>query len=49
MDERDGLVIYDKPALRKVIDLFRRVGPRLVITHAARDYMMDHEQASLLA
>ena len=49
MDERDGFVVYDKPTLRKVIELFRRVGPTLVFTHAAKDYMMDHEQASLLA
>ena len=26
LDERDGLVVYDKPALRKTLDLFRAVG-----------------------
>ena len=49
LDERDGLVVYDKPTLRKTIDLFRRVAPSLVFTHAPKDYMMDHEMASLLA
>jgi LmbE family N-acetylglucosaminyl deacetylase len=29
--------------------LFRRVAPSLAFTHAPKDYMMDHEMASLLA
>ncbi|MEX2672601.1 MAG: PIG-L family deacetylase [Phycisphaeraceae bacterium] len=49
LDERDGFVCYDKTALRKTYDLFRRVGPSLVFTHAPRDYMMDHEAVSMLA
>lgn len=49
LGEQDGRVIYDKPTVQKAIDLFRRVAPTLVITHAPRDYMLDHEQASLLA
>ena len=49
LDERDGLVVYDKPTVQKTIDLFRRIGPQLVFTHASKDYMMDHEMASLLA
>jgi LmbE family N-acetylglucosaminyl deacetylase len=49
IDERDGMVVYDKPAIQKTVDLFRRVAPALVFTHAARDYMMDHEEASKLA
>ena len=49
LDERDGFVVYDKTSLRKTYDLFRRVAPSLVFAHAAEDYMMDHEQASLLA
>ena len=48
LDERDGLVVYDKPTLQKTYDLFRRVTPSLVIVHAPKDYMMDHEMASLL-
>ena len=49
LDERDVYVVYDKPTLRKAVDLFRRVAPSLVFTHAPKDYMMDHEQVSLLA
>ena len=49
LDERDGMVVYDKPTIQKTIGLFRRIGPTLVFTHAARDYMVDHEQTSLLA
>ena len=48
LDERDGLVVYDKPTLQKAYDLFRRVTPSLVFTHAPKDYMMDHEMASLV-
>jgi LmbE family N-acetylglucosaminyl deacetylase len=49
LDERDGFVVFDKPAIQKAYDLFRRVAPSLVFTHAPKDYMLDHEQASLLA
>lgn len=49
LGELDGFVCYDKPTLRKAIDLFRRVGPALVFTHPPRDYMMDHEETSKLA
>jgi len=48
LGEHDGLVVYDKPTLQKAFDLFRRVAPTLVFIHAAKDYMMDHEMASLL-
>ena len=46
---RDGFVCYDKQTLQQCYDLFRRVAPALVFAHAPKDYMMDHEQASLLA
>lgn len=49
IDERDGFVVYDKPAIQKTVDLFRRVAPSLVFAHAPKDYMMDHEEASKLA
>jgi LmbE family N-acetylglucosaminyl deacetylase len=49
LDERDGYIVYDKPSLHKTYDLFRRIAPSLVFTHAPKDYMLDHEQASLLA
>ena len=49
LDERDGFVCYDKPTLAKAFDLFRRVAPRLVFTHAQDDYMMDHVEVSRVA
>ncbi len=49
LDERDGLVVYDKPTVRKAVDLFRRIAPALVFTHARDDYMMDHVEVSRLA
>ena len=49
LDERDIFVVFDKSTIKKAIDLFRRVSPSLVFTHAPRDYMIDHEMASLLA
>ena len=49
LDERDGLIVYDKPTIQKTVDLFRRITPSFVFTHAPRDYMVDHEQTSLLA
>ena len=48
LDERDGLVVYDKPTLQKSFDLFRRVAPQLVFIHTPLDYMMDHVMASQL-
>jgi len=49
LDELDGLVVYDKPTIRKALELFRAIGPSLVFTHALVDYMMDHEQVAMLA
>jgi LmbE family N-acetylglucosaminyl deacetylase len=49
LEERDVNVVFDKAANRKAIDLFRRVAPSLVFTHAVRDYMLDHEQVHQLA
>jgi LmbE family N-acetylglucosaminyl deacetylase len=49
LGELDVRVVYDKPTLQKTVDLFRRVAPALVFTHAPKDYMMDHEMVSLLA
>lgn len=49
LGERDVLVVFDKPTVRKTIDLFRRIAPTLVFTHPADDYMMDHQQVHLLA
>ena len=49
LDERDLMVVYDKPTIRKTMDLFRSIAPTLVLTHAPRDYMIDHEVVSQLA
>ena len=49
LDERDGLVCYDKQTVQKAVDLFRRVAPSLVFTHALADYMMDHEMTAMIA
>ncbi|HWP40570.1 MAG TPA: PIG-L deacetylase family protein [Tepidisphaeraceae bacterium] len=48
LEERDGLIVYDKPTLSKAIELFRKIAPALVFTHAPKDYMMDHEMVSAL-
>jgi LmbE family N-acetylglucosaminyl deacetylase len=49
LGEDDLFVVFDKPTIRKTMDLFRRIAPSLVFTHAAKDYMMDHEIVSMLA
>jgi LmbE family N-acetylglucosaminyl deacetylase len=49
LEERDVTVVFDKPANRKTIDLFRSVAPSLVLTHSRVDYMIDHEQVHQLA
>lgn len=46
--ERDLLVLYDRPTLRKVMELVRRVDPAMVFTHSPQDYMADHETTSRL-
>jgi LmbE family N-acetylglucosaminyl deacetylase len=48
LGERDLLVSYDHPTLRKVMELVRRVDPALVFTHSPQDYMVDHETTSRL-
>lgn len=45
----DVFITYDKPTLGKVIELFRRVRPQMVITASPEDYMLDHEITSKLA
>jgi N-acetylglucosamine malate deacetylase 1 len=49
LEERDLLVFYNEAALEKVVRLFRRVQPRIVITHSPADYMLDHEMTGTLA
>lgn len=48
LDERDGMIVYDKPALQKSYDLMRRIVPQLVFTLSPVDYMLDHIETSKL-
>lgn len=48
LGEMDALVVYDKPTIRKAIELLRAIAPTIVFTHPLADYMVDHEQTSLL-
>ncbi len=48
LKEKDLLVLYDRPTIRKVMELVRRVDPSLVFTHSPSDYMLDHEIVSRL-
>jgi len=49
LGEPDIYVVYDKSTIGKAVDLFRRIAPSMVFTHARQDYMMDHEITSMLA
>jgi LmbE family N-acetylglucosaminyl deacetylase len=49
LGENDLFVVFGKPTLRKTLELFRRLAPTLVFTHAPSDYMPDHEEVSRLA
>ena len=48
LEERDLRVFYEGRTLMKVMELVRRVSPRLVFTHSPTDYMVDHENTSRL-
>jgi LmbE family N-acetylglucosaminyl deacetylase len=49
LERRDLRVRYEDETLRLAVGLLRRVRPRIVITHNPTDYMLDHEQISLVA
>ena len=49
LERRDLQVRYDTDTLVAACGLLREVRPRLVITHSPSDYMLDHEQISLVA
>ncbi len=49
LERRDLQVRYDLDILAAACGLLREVRPRLVITHSPSDYMLDHEQISLVA
>jgi LmbE family N-acetylglucosaminyl deacetylase len=46
LEERDLLITYGERALERVTRLFRRVRPRILLTHSPADYMLDHEVTS---
>lgn len=49
LEFKDLRVVYDVPALDKVMEFVRQVDPTLVFTHSPSDYMSDHEATSRLA
>lgn len=49
LERRDLRIFYDDDGVRRATTLFRRLQPDLVITHAPKDYMLDHEETSKLA
>lgn len=49
LEEKDLLVLYHAPTIRKTLELVRKVNPDLVLTHSPVDYMVDHETTSRLA
>jgi N-acetylglucosamine malate deacetylase 1 len=46
---QDLEIVYSVELLRKVAAVVRRVNPRIVLTHALRDYMEDHMETARLA
>jgi LmbE family N-acetylglucosaminyl deacetylase len=49
LERRDLRVKYDEETIAAADGLLREVRPRLLITHNPVDYMLDHEQISLVA
>lgn len=49
LERRDLQVRYDAETLMAACGLLRAVRPRLLIAHSPTDYMVDHEQISLVA
>jgi LmbE family N-acetylglucosaminyl deacetylase len=48
LEQKDLLVFYDAPTVKKVMELVRQIDPDLVFTHSPSDYMIDHETTSRL-
>lgn len=48
LEEKDLLVFYNERTLEKVTRLLRATQPDLVLTHSPADYMLDHEQTSVV-
>ena len=49
VEERDLRIVYGEGPLGRVVRLMRQVRPRIVLTHSPADYMLDHEQTSVIA
>jgi LmbE family N-acetylglucosaminyl deacetylase len=49
LEERDLRIVYGEGPLERVVRLMRQVRPTLVLTHSPADYMLDHEQTSIIA
>lgn len=49
LESRDLYVTYDEATLRRALSLTRQIAPTLMITHSLVDYMIDHEQAAMIA
>jgi N-acetylglucosamine malate deacetylase 1 len=46
---RDGTLADDRPARRRLTEIYRRFRPSLVLAHAPADYHPDHRAAAALA
>src|SRR3954453_20075826 len=44
LDEPDVNLVFDKPTIRKVTDLFRRMAPTLLFTNPRHVSIFDHER-----
>lgn len=49
LESEDIFIMYDRPTLLKVTELFRRVNPAIVFTASPSDYIVDHEITSKIA
>lgn len=49
LERRDLRVRYDDDTFCAAVGLLRLVRPRMLLTHSPTDYMVDHEQLSLVA
>ncbi len=47
-DLLDVFVFLNAESLKRTVEIMRRVQPDVVITHSPADYMLDHEQASVI-
>ena len=44
----DLFVLLNEASIKRCVELLRRVQPDVVITHSPEDYMLDHEQCSVI-